>query len=279
MPMLTREDREFYDRHGYVRIRDVIPHELCDAVVAAIFEFLGFDPNNPRDWYRAPLKPSQTVIELYHHQSMWDVRQHPRMHATFAELWGTEKLHVSQDRVSFKPPHDPNRPEWEDKGFFHLDSDPCVTQPKPRFVQGVLYLADTGADQGGFHCVPGFHKLNEAYSDTPRDRRPPEPPAYKHLAPTPIVGRKGDLVLWDNFTPHGPGRNTSTKPRLAQYVAMQPVDRFPPELREGAIRQWRERKPPNSPAFPGDPRKLEEVHGKSATLTPLGEKLIGLRPW
>jgi hypothetical protein len=37
--------------------------------------------------------------------------------------------------------------------------------------------------------------------------------------------------------------------------------------------------PPKGYAFPGDPREWEKKNSKPAVLTPLGEKLLGLRSW
>src|SRR5262245_59635343 len=92
MPLLTPDDHAFFNTNAYVRVPQFVSPVNCDAVVRAIFEFLGFDPSDPSGWYRPPLKPRQTVIEMYQHQSMWDNRQHPRMYQAFAELLGHEKL-------------------------------------------------------------------------------------------------------------------------------------------------------------------------------------------
>jgi len=46
------------------------------------------------------------------------------------------------------------------------------------------------------------------------------------------------------------------------------------------IDRWQNRKkPPYDRAFPGDPRRVEELHGTTAELTPLGRKLLGLDVW
>ena len=45
------------------------------------------------------------------------------------------------------------------------------------------------------------------------------------------------------------------------------------------IRLWRERDHPQRDAFPGDPRDWEKKNAKTAGLTPLGEKLLGLKNW
>ena len=46
--------------------------------------------------------------------------------------------------------------------------------------------------------------------------------------------------------------------------------------RDGRIKRWRERTPGG---FPGDPRRIEEDHGTTAELTPLGRRLLGLDLW
>jgi hypothetical protein len=51
------------------------------------------------------------------------------------------------------------------------------------------------------------------------------------------------------------------------------------EQREDRIRQWRDHVPPKRGPFPGDPREIEEKYGKTAELTPLGRKLLGLDDW
>ena len=47
----------------------------------------------------------------------------------------------------------------------------------------------------------------------------------------------------------------------------------------GASACWRERELHTEPRLPGDPREWEKQHAETATLTPLGEKLLGLKSW
>ena len=97
---------------------------------------------------------------------------------------------------------------------------------------------------------------------------------------TPIPMKAGDLVIWDTRLAHGNGHNTSSKPRLAQYITMSPADEDNEAARQGRIDRWQNRKKPTyDRAFPGDPRKWEENQGTTAELTPLGRKLLGLDRW
>ena len=41
MPVLTADDRAFFERNGYVVIRNAVPQENLDTLVSAIWNFLG----------------------------------------------------------------------------------------------------------------------------------------------------------------------------------------------------------------------------------------------
>ena len=101
-------------------------------------------------------------------------------------------------------------------------------------------------------------------------------------APPLIRPRHPALVIWRTTLLHGNGRNSSPRPRLAQYVAMNPP---PPagQQREMAQRSrilsWSACSPPDGDAFPGDPRRIEEQRAEQASLSPLGRRLLGLDEW
>lgn len=282
MPVLTAEDHAFYAENGYLVVREAVPAPLCEAVIEAIWNFLGMDRNDSEDWYRPPLKPGG-MIEIYQHQALWNTRQHPRLHEVFSELRGTPELYVSIDRAGMKPPQHPAHPDYDHKGFIHWDIDTSKRPLVSDGIQGVLCLADTDADQGGFQCIPGFHKNLEAWIDAqPADRNPRAPDLSRlpeGMKPIPIPARQGDLVVWDARLAHGNGHNVSKKPRFSQYIAMAPATRLTDEIREHRIACWRDRRPPGNDVFPGDPREIEQKTQQTAELTPLGRKLLGLDRW
>ena len=51
------------------------------------------------------------------------------------------------------------------------------------------------------------------------------------------------------------------------------------DLRNWRINSWKNRIAPEGYAFPGDPRNLEKLKYKTADLSLLGEKLLGLKAW
>lgn len=269
-------NRDFFDQHGYVVARQVVPEDKCRAVIDLIFDFLGMDPNDPDDWYRPPLKPGG-MTEIYQHQALWDCRQEPAVHAAFAELWGTERLWCSIDRVNFKPPRHAAHPEYDHHGFIHWDWD-STQRPIPFRLQGVLCLTDTGPEQGGFQCVPGIHRRLDEWAATQPPDRHPRQPDLAGLEVVPVPAEAGDLIIWHVATAHGNGHNVSDRPRLAQFISMYPA-RDHEEQRQKRIRDWREREPPGPPTFPGDPRRIEQTRYQTAELTELGRRLLGLEAW
>jgi Phytanoyl-CoA dioxygenase (PhyH) len=280
--VLSAADRDFWEDNGYVIVHDAVPRENLEAAIDAIWNFLEVDRSDPSTWYRGPDRLNgmpelnkSGMVELYHHQTLWDNRQHPRVHATFADILGTEKLWVTIDRANLNPPAGPG---WDFQGFIHWDIDTSL-RPLESKVQGVLSLTDTSAEQGGFQCVPGFPRRFEQWVRTQPASRDPWRPDLIGLEIRRVETRAGDLLIWNSLTPHGVARNSSTRPRLAQYITMFPAQEDNEELRQCRIRMWRERLTPEGFAFPGDPREQERKFGATAELTELGEKLLGLKSW
>lgn len=282
MHTLTPEDWAFWQENGYVVVHNAVPQENLDALVDAIWTFTGLDRDNPAGWYEEPTpenglayRSSAGMVEMYHHQAMWNNRQHPRLYGAFADIWGTEKLWVSIDRVNLNVPA---KPESDFGGFVHWDID-TSQRPVPFWVQGVLSLTDTTLDQGGFQCVPGFVRIFEEWVQTQPADRDPWRPDLTGFEVVPIETKAGDLVIWHSLLPHGTRRNNSNRPRLAQYISMSPAREDDEAQRQERITLWRDRLPPPGKPFPGDFRQMEQRCGMTAELTPLGRKLLGLDRW
>lgn len=278
-PVLTRSDLDFFHENGYIVVPNAVPEQNRENLINTIFEFLGVDRNNPDTWYQPPVCPSGNV-EIYQHQALWDNRQSPRVHGAFADIYNDHKLWVSFDRAAMRPPQRADQPRFNAKLFTHWDMNLSKLTPDFFAVQGVLCLNDAPPELGGFTCVPGFHKILEEWLEAhPEDRdsgRPDVskfPPGYELQ---PIPAKAGDLIIWDMRLPHGNGYNVSNQPRLAQYITMYRAGKNE-KAREDRIQRWRERLPASW--APGDERGWEQKHGKTAELSPLGRKLLGLDLW
>lgn len=278
---LTQQDLDRFHRDGYLVVPNAVPPENLEAVVAAIWQFLEMNPDDPSTWY--PPHRRSTIVHMHQHPALWQNRQHPRVHQAFADILGTEKLWVSMDRAAMKPPIDPRFPHYDDRGFIHWDLDTSKPLPERLGVQGVLALTDTTAEMGGFQCIPGFHRiLAEWIREQPEDRNPRAPdlnrlPEGYHVTPVPM--QAGDLVIWDRLLSHGNGCNQGSRPRLAQYITMSPATENE-EQRQERVACWRDRRAPSYwEREIRAPYRDREQSQPPAELTPLGRRLLGLDVW
>lgn len=271
MPVLSAADRDFWEEHGYVVVHDAVPPENCEAAERAIWDFLEMDTGDPETWYPDPPRRG-IMVEIYQHQALWDNRQYPRIHQAFSEIWDTEKLWVSFDRGSLNPPE---RDDYKFPGPY-LHWDMSLDMPVRLKVQGVLYLTDTPGNQGAFTCIPGFHhKLEDWLNDLPEDADPRQLIKERDADAVPVSGKAGDLVIWHSALPHGSSPNSGDRPRIVQYITMSPAPTDNEEGRQKRITGWQER----LTGLGKDAKEKEHFQGKTAELTPLGRKLLGLDSW
>jgi len=258
-------------------MQNAVPKENLEAVIDDIWQHAGAKPDDRESWYKPGIVSTAGMVEMYQYQSMWNNRQHPRLHEVFGDILGTEKLWVSLDRTNLKPPADPRHPEHDHKGFIHWDTDTSKYPDVPFGVQGVLALTDTDDRMGGFQCVPELYReLDSWIPRQPADRHPRNPD-ISGFSITKVPAKAGDIVIWSRLLPHGNGHNVSDRPRLAQYITMSPAREDDEEYRQARINSWRHHEP--GPRFPGDPRRIEQQIKEPAELTALGRKLLGIDRW
>jgi Phytanoyl-CoA dioxygenase (PhyH) len=216
-PVFTADDLAHWDEHGYVVLHDAVPAATRDEAADALWRHLGADPDDPQTWYRRT--NHGIMVQYFQHPAFDAIRRAPRIHKAFAQLWGTDDLWATTDRVGFNVPERP--------GFLfpgpRLHWDVSVKTPIPFGTGGILYMTDTPPEQGAFTLVPGFHRWGEDWlKNLPRGAHPREQDLYA-LGPQPIGGRAGDLVIWHQALPHGASPNRGSRPRMVQYVNMFPT--------------------------------------------------------
>ncbi len=282
--VLTIEQWNFWRSQGYVVIKNAVPRAQAKETADFLWEFEDKDPTDETTWYtipRAEMKMKELagtgMVEVYNHQKLWNNRQTQKVYDAFVDIWGTEKLWVTIDRANL---NFPMRPGHEYKGFIHWDYDP---ETKPQNVQGVLALADqTDPNMGGFQCIPWLYKNFDTWKlSQPKDRNPFQPDTTgleDKIVKVPMEA--GDLLIFNSAEPHGIRPNRSKdQVRVAQYVSMMPAQEDNQALKDWRINSWKNRIAPEGYAFPGDPRNWEQSRYETAKLSPLGEKLLGLKKW
>jgi len=281
--VLSPADWDHWTTKGHVVVKDAVPRENLSRLVDLLWEFQEMDPNDPETWYRPQLRHNEMtalnnsgMVEIYNHQHLWDNRQHPRLYDAFVDIWDREDLWVKIDRANHNPP---NRGVREFNGFIHCDVDTSLV-PLPINVQGVLSLVDTDPEMGGFQCVPELFRTLEEWIKAQPEGRDPWAPDTTGFEVVDVSMKAGDLLIFNSLLPHGIRPNRSAdRVRMAQYITLRPAEEANAELLDWRIRSWRDREAPQGHAFPGDPRDWERTRHERAELTPLGEKLLGLRSW
>ncbi|MEO9478301.1 MAG: phytanoyl-CoA dioxygenase family protein [Maribacter dokdonensis] len=282
--VLSEDDWKFWKENGYVVVKNAVPLDQAKATAGFLWEFDEKDPNDKSTWYAAPRAEMQMkeltgtgMVEVYNHQHLWNNRQTQKVYDAFVDVWGTEKLWVTIDRANLNFP----LPEGVDKkGFIHWDYDP---ETKPQNVQGVLALADQeDENMGGFQCIPWLYRNYDSWKLTQPNDRDRFKPSLKGLEDkiVKVKMKAGDLLIFNSTEPHGIRPNKSKdKVRIAQYISMMPAEPENQALKNWRINSWKNRVAPEGFAFPGDPRKWEQTKYETAKLSPLGEKLLGLKDW
>ena len=282
--VLSEEDWRFWMHNGYIVIKNAIPKDQAKATADFIWEFDEKDPNDTSTWYakpRAEMKMKELagtgMVEAYNHQALWNNRQTQKVYDAFVDVWGTEKLWVTIDRVNL---NFPQRPGEEKEGFIHWDYDP---ETRPQNVQGVIALADQmDESMGGFQCIPWLYRNYDTWKLTQPEDRHRFQPNLDSLQDklVKVLMEAGDLLIFNSTEPHGIRPNRSdNKVRIAQYVSMMPAEEENLELRDWRVNSWKNRVAPVGYAFPGDPRNWEQEKYKTAELSKLGKKLLGLENW
>ncbi|MDF4203472.1 phytanoyl-CoA dioxygenase family protein [Maribacter sp. SA7] len=281
---LSEEDWKFWLENGYIVINNAVSLEQAKATADFLWEFDEKSPTDSSTWYappRAEMKMKELMgtgmVEVYNHQHLWNNRQTQRVYDAFVDVWGTEKLWVTIDRANLNFPLPPG---VDKKGFIHWDYDP---ETKPQNVQGVLALADQDDENmGGFQCIPWLYRNYNSWKLTQPEDRDRFQPSLDGLEDkiVKVKMKAGDLLIFNSTEPHGIRPNKSKdKVRIAQYISMMPAEPENEEMRNWRVNSWKNKIAPEGYAFPGDPRKWEQTKYDTAKLSPLGEKLLGLKAW
>lgn len=220
--VLLPEDLEFWDKNGYVIVREAISKQDCKATEEAIWNFLGMDPNDKESWYNRHAEQKGLMLSFSDHETLNKNRGSVRIRKAYEQLYKTSKIYPTIDKVSFNPP------ETEHFRFrgSPLHWDVSLKQPIPFAMQGLLYLTDCGPQDGAFHCVPGFHNSIDLWLEGLEEGEHPREKAINTLQPIPIAANTGDFIIWQNTLPHCAMPNHGSHPRMVQYLTYLPDDYY-----------------------------------------------------
>ncbi|MDR6762145.1 ectoine hydroxylase-related dioxygenase (phytanoyl-CoA dioxygenase family) [Flavobacterium sp. 2755] len=218
--VLSEQDLEFWNKNGYVIVKNAVSQKDCDDTVNAIWDYLEMDPDKSETWYKRHKDQKGLMLNFSDHETLNKNRFSPRIKKAYEQLYNSTKIYKTIDKVSFNPP--------ETNDFTFLGSplhwDISLKQPITFGFQGLLYLTDCGIDDGAFHCVPGFHNKINNWLDNLEPNENPRNKAIETLKPKPITGNAGDFIIWKNTLPHCASPNKGLSPRMVQYLTYLPDD-------------------------------------------------------
>lgn len=223
----SQEFLEYWYKYGFVVGKDVVSSEVSNNVVKKILSIINtFDIQDEstylKDSNHTPIL-SRGFFELYHDDTLAQIRQSVRLYLHYCLIWNTPYLWTSFDRLGLKTPQG----ESATGLGLHVDQNPTV-HSEFTTVQGVLALEDCPVERGTFVVVPGSRSVFKEYSQFIN-------PSYKgeyvnleesrlkdyleqHKQCIPL--RKNNLVSWDSRTTHANSSNISNINRYVCYVSM-----------------------------------------------------------
>jgi ectoine hydroxylase-related dioxygenase (phytanoyl-CoA dioxygenase family) len=218
--VLSEQDLEFWNRNGYVIVKNAISKEDCENTQNAIWDYLKMDPDNKETWYKRHEDQKGLMLNFSDHETLNRNRFSPRIKKAYEQLYKTGNIYKTIDKVSFNPP------ETENFNFLGspLHWDMSLKKPLTFGLQGLLYLTDCGLNDGAFYCVPGFHNQIDQWLDELEPHENPREKALQTLHPKPVTGNAGDFIIWHQALPHCATPNKGEKPRMVQYLTYLPND-------------------------------------------------------
>jgi len=218
--VLNQEDLEFWDKNGYIVIKNAISREDCQQTQNAILNYLEASLDNPESWYKNHEAKEGLMVLFTKHPTLDKNRASLKIQKAYQQLYETDKIYRVIDKVSFNPPENNS---YKFRGS-SLHWDMSLQLPIPFQLQGLLYLTDVKQDSGAFHCVPGFHHQIEDWMKNLPQYSNTREIAVQELKSIPILGNAGDFIIWHQALPHCATPNTSNLPRMVQYLTYSPIE-------------------------------------------------------
>lgn len=213
--VFSEEELQFFETNGYIVLPDAIPKADCVATQQIIWEFLGMHPEKSETWYKSHPEQRGMMLNFFEHPLLEKNRASGKIRKAFEQLYQSEAIYKTIDKVSFNPPITPN---YSFMGS-DLHWDVSLQLPIPFRLQGLIYLSDCGPKDGAFHCVPGFHnQITEWIQQVPEGVHP-RAHALETLKPQAIKALAGDMIIWHQALPHCATPNYGTSPRMVQYLS------------------------------------------------------------
>lgn len=230
--MLTRDQIDFYEEHGYLRIPQVFSKSEIDAMDVDLENLIANWASKEAGWtgpWRKVYMDAETekkskLIALhdlsFYSQAWCKAVVNDKLCNAMADLLG-ENVELHHSTLHAKPPETGHPfPMHQDWAFYQHEDG--------RYVDVLVHLDDTSDENGEIRFLDGSHKAGALEHIT----RTPEGPCTPHL-PTdkyslddtvPVPAKRGDIVCFNIHTIHGSRINRTNKMRRLVRIGYRDPD-------------------------------------------------------
>jgi ectoine hydroxylase-related dioxygenase (phytanoyl-CoA dioxygenase family) len=305
---LNEDQKKFLFDNGYVVLENFYTKEQCEIMANEIKQRCldaGYNFDDDKTW-----SDSSGFLDIWHCPSFYNLRQDSRLYAIFSQLLRRHDLICSIDRVSVKPPY---YLEYESFGKmqkkifgrlhveFPVHNDMNLWTLDKKMYQGGLCLLDCPVGNGGFRCIPGFHKLDRIreYRNACKEgkygvlskRPPPKTSLFNWFLDKDMIKNEckeipmkmGDFIIWSSRLPHSNAVNTSNRWRMhcfTQYLTSDFNPLYNETVKESVESGIKPKLYPSGIEVGN--RHNEDVEVKyhnQVNVTPFGRKIFGMEKW
>ena len=229
--MLTDEQVEFYDEHGYVHIPEVFTQAETEQLGSDIDRLVAEWATTSKGWsgpWRKVYMDEETekasqltaIHDLHLYSNAWcRAVTNPRLTRSMAALIGPDvELHHSTMHI--KPPQAGHPfPMHQDHPFYQHENG--------RYVDVLVHVDDTCEENGNICFLDGSHQGGALEHITMTEEGPSAPhlptSEYRLEDAVPVPARKGDVVCFSIHTIHGsPVNRTKSSRRLVRVGYRDP---------------------------------------------------------
>jgi hypothetical protein len=208
---LGADEHEAWQTEGFLVLRDFFPKSQIEHAAAESSELISrhkklISPQNLRTRFMLNTLTGEPEFECFDPVVDLSLACHrlaldPRLLAAIGSLYGEEAC-LFKDKLVYKPPGV--------KGYdLHQDYAPWPSFPRS-FMTVLIPLDPTDRENGCTELFPGYHKhgllrpRGEDYAPLPAD-------AVDESKAVPLLLDRGDIALFDGFTPHRSAPNRSDR--------------------------------------------------------------------
>lgn len=219
--MLTESQVSFYRENGFLHVPQVFTPAEIDELSGEMNRLMkewattnqGWTGPWRRDYMDAATEQKSKLTamhDLHFYSAPWmRTVTHAKVSSIMSDLLGPNvELHHSTMHV--KPPSTGHPfPMHQDNPFYAHENG--------EYVDALVHLDDTNAENGEIRFLAGSHKLGAIKHITETEQGPCTPhlpfEQYSLESTVPVPAKKGDLVLFSIHTIHGSYINKTDKPR------------------------------------------------------------------